>query len=202
MRHNWAECHNEKHAKKRMGVIFLQFFNLLIFVNFDMSTIDILRNCYKNELNIPYTFQVILKKQVVTVGVNQFKFFFFCFTYKFLIHLSVRQLHLMQLKYNHIMLEPKVLLIRNKWQWKENFISFHYMPKNSFWPMPSSTWFCMVSPEQPTQIMCYLNTQHTLKTCAFNTKMAVYTLKFNVIYEIVWSTSTNRVLMMYHVSFS
>ena len=40
----WGEtgqCHSEKHAKSKWGVIFS---NLLLFVNFDMFTIHILRN--------------------------------------------------------------------------------------------------------------------------------------------------------------
>ena len=53
-RQNWAECYSEKHAKNKMGVIFFfNFLNWLIFVNFDVFiSIYILRNCYKNGINI------------------------------------------------------------------------------------------------------------------------------------------------------
>ena len=49
-----SECHSKKHAKNPMGWYYL---SLLIFVNFDMFTIHILRNCYEKMERI--YFQVI-----------------------------------------------------------------------------------------------------------------------------------------------
>ena len=57
--------------------------------------------------------------------------FFFCFS---LIHFSDIYINA---KYQLTTpWEPNVLLIWNKCYRKDNFLSFHYMPKNQFWPFP------------------------------------------------------------------